>query len=104
MRLTLKFASAGFLVATAAGVCITSRAPNIVVNITILLSPAFLLIQLVWARMPIKNDVVAWWLSAVIVAVLNAVLYGMFGAVIAGLLRFLKRRRSSSNSAGQPAN
>jgi hypothetical protein len=104
MRLTLRFAIAGFLLATAAGICITSQAPNILVNITILLSPAFLLIQPIWARMPIKNDVVAWWLSVAIVAILNGVLYGMVGAVVAGLLRFLKRRRSSPNSAGQPAN
>jgi hypothetical protein len=104
MRVTLRFAVAGFLVATATGICVTSEAPNIIVNITFLLSPAFLLVEPIWGRMPIDNWVVAWRLSVAIVAVLNGVLYGMVGAVIAGLLQLLRRRRISSNSPGQSSN
>src|SRR5215475_9357673 len=102
MRVTLSFAVAGFVIATAAAICMAFQAPEAVIEATLALSPAlYLFFERIFASLPINNWQVAESLSFAIVAVINSLVYGMAGAVIAGLLRIWTRRDRSTKSANQ---
>jgi hypothetical protein len=98
MRLAVLFALTGFLIAIVAAICMSAQAPDAIVQATLFLSPAvWLFVERVWARIQLNHWVLAWWLSVGIVAVLNALFYGMVGAIITGLLRIRKQRGNSAS-------
>lgn len=87
------FALIGFLIAMLAACCMVFNAPNIIINLMILVSPGlWLFLQRVWGSVGFANDTVAMWFSIVLVAIAKGMMYAIIGAVIAGLRWMLKRR------------
>jgi hypothetical protein len=81
-RLIFRFAVAGFVIATMAAFCMVFHAPNVITNLMILVSPGMWLFPAIaW------GNVVATWFMFGFVAIANAVLYAIVGAVYVGLRR-----------------
>jgi Co/Zn/Cd efflux system component len=76
----------------------SSNAPDVVTEAALYLSPPFLLIPAIWARMPTDHYVVGWWLSTALVSVVNGLLYAAVGAVVAAVLRLRKPKKNARSS------
>jgi hypothetical protein len=86
-RFVLLFAVIGLSIATATALCIVLHAPNIVVNLLLLISPG------IWFFGPHAwSNPVAMWFMFLSVAIANGVVYATVGAAIAALRWMLKHK------------